>query len=113
MKHFIVNGREFEVTERDISLMFGDQDGIIDPDDEIVPIETDDLAALAFEADVFPSRGQARKNGLGGAVPHGLFLFGTKKKRFWVWNPIPPTSQPTFDPTMEHTDRWFLRGCRG
>lgn len=109
MKHFVVNPDAFEfdgqvgITDRDIDLVFGPLNAF----DEVARIETTDLAVLAVEAGVFPSRGQARKNGLGGSIPHGLHLLGTKKHRFWVWSPVPPTEEPTFSTSLDHTNKWF------
>jgi len=105
IRHFIVNPDTLEggLTSRDVDLIFGPLEEM----DEVVEIEATDLAVLAVEARVFPSRGQARKNGLGGPIPHGVHFLGTKKRRFWVWSPAPPEQEPTFNPGMDHTLRFF------
>jgi hypothetical protein len=107
IQHFIVCPDVLDggLTDRDIDLIFGP----LEPHDHVQTIEADDLAAVAVQAGVFPSRGQARKNGLGGPVPHGVHLLGTKKRKFWVWSPAPPSSPPVFNPGMDHTDRWWMR----
>jgi hypothetical protein len=43
------------------------------------------IEELMVEAGVFPSKGQARKNGHAGEIPFGLSKLGTKKKPVWVW----------------------------
>lgn len=50
-------------------------------------IET--LEDLAVLAEIFPSKGQARKNGVTGEIPFGIHLLGTKKKKVWVWRAPP------------------------
>jgi hypothetical protein len=56
-----------------------------DPTARVVHADETTLEALAVLAGIFPSKGQARKNGLAGDVPAGITLQGTKKKKFWVW----------------------------
>ena len=102
MKHFVVNP--------DRSMSFGDMEcifGPLDGTEDIVSVDSDDLAAMAAEAGVFKSRGEARRNGLSGPCPNGLWQFGTKKKRFWVWNPKSPTGKVTVNLSFDKTKRWF------
>lgn len=47
--------------------------------------EISSMEELAVLAGIFPSRGQARKNGMTGEIPKGIWLLGTKKKKVWVW----------------------------
>lgn len=56
------------------------EDGILFLHADISTME--DLAVLV---EIFPSKGQARKNGMTGEIPFGIWLLGTKKKRVWVW----------------------------
>jgi len=102
MKHFIVNP-EHNLRMKDIAIVFGPLDGT----EHIVNLEHDDLAVMAVEAGVFESRGQARKSGLGGPCPTGLWQFGTKKRRFWVWNPNSPSGKVIVETNFDKTRRWF------
>lgn len=102
MKHFIVNP-DHNLRMADVDIVFGPLDGT----EEIVNLEHDDLAVMAVEAGVFTSKGQARKNGLGGPCPTGLWQFGTKKRRFWVWNPNSPSGKVTVGANFDKTKRWF------
>ena len=106
IKNFIVNSSALPggVTDRDIVV-------VLHPEsfDEVECIEAEDLAMLAVAAGIFASRSQARKNGLAGPIPHGLHLFGTKKKRFWVWSPAPPARPPVFHENFDYTMRWMER----
>jgi hypothetical protein len=103
MLHFVVERTGKSVREDDIELMFGPFEGW----DEIVKVDTDDLATMAVRAGVFLSKTQARKNGLGGPAPHGLHQIGTKKRRFWVWNPQPSDEQVTLKPSFDRSTGWF------
>ncbi len=103
--NFIVNHKE--VVETDIPSMFGDFDGNIADFDEIVLSEATTLEELAVTAKIFLSKGQARKNKLFGPIPHGLSWFGTKKKRFWVWNPVLTDEEIVVSPNFDHTEKWF------
>ena len=102
MKHFIVNP-DHNLRMADVDIVFGPLDGT----EEIVNLEHDDLATMAMEAGVFKSKGEARKNGLGGPCPTGLWQFGTKKRRFWVWNPNSPSGKVTVGANFNKTKRWF------
>ena len=102
MKHFIVNP-DHNLRMADVDIVFGPLDGT----EQIVNLEHDDLAVMAVEAGVFESKGQARKNGLGGPCPTGLWQFGTKKRRFWVWNPNSPSGKVTVEANFDKTNRWF------
>ena len=102
MKHFVVNPQR-NVSFDDIDCIFGPLDG----SEDIVAIESDDLAAMAAEAGVFKSRSEARRNGLDGPCPTGVWQFGTKKKRFWVWNPQSPTGRVIVNCNFDKTSRWF------
>ena len=101
--HFVVQNPNFPVSERDIELVFGPAKA----SDEIIEVQSDDLAAMAVEAGIFPSKGQSRKNGLSGPAPHGLHQIGTKKRRFWVWNPEASGEQVTFNLAFDRTQGWF------
>ena len=101
--HFVVEREENVVSDRDIELVFGP----VATGEAIVRVETDDLAFMAVEAGVFPSRGQARKSGLEGPAPHGLHQIGTQKKRFWVWNPHPGPEKVILNPSFDKTLGWF------
>jgi len=103
LKHFIVSPKKKDVSSEDIDLIFGPLDGT----EEIVTLESDDLAAMASDAGVFHSKNEARRNGLEGPCPSGIWLFGTKKKRFWVWNPNSPTGKVTVKVAFDKTSRWF------
>jgi hypothetical protein len=101
--HFVVEKPDFPVSERDIELIFGPTG----PLDKVIKVQTDDLASMAVEAGLFPSKGQSRKNGLHGPAPHGLHQIGTKKRRFWVWNPKSSDDKVTFSLTFDRTQGWF------
>ena len=103
MLHFVVITPDCPVSERDIELIFGP----LIEGEQIVKVQSDDLASMAVEAGVFPSKGQSRKNGLDGPAPHGLHQIGTKKRRFWVWNPAPSGEKVTLNPSFDRTQGWF------
>ena len=103
MLHFVVSNDQNPVSDEDIELVFGPFDG----DEEIVRVQSDDLAAMAADAGVFPSRGQARKNGLEGPAPDGCNRIGTKKRRFWVWNPHPTDEEVVMKPAFNRNVGWF------
>lgn len=65
------------------------------------------MEALAARSGVFPSRGQARKNGFSGPIPHGFALWGTDAGNFFVWNPHPPTESPTISRKRDLTRSWW------
>jgi hypothetical protein len=88
MLHFVVDS-DNQVSERDIELVFGP----LGQDDEIVKVQAPDLAAMAEQANVFPSRGQSRKN--------------AKKRRFWVWNPVASEEKVTLSPSFDRTQGWM------
>jgi len=102
MKHFVVNPDQ-NLSMKDLDIVFGPLDGT----EEIVVHDHDDLAAMAAEAGVFKSKGEARKNGLGGPCPNGLWLLGTKKRRFWVWNPGSPSGKVVLNVNFDKSGRWF------
>ena len=101
--HFVVQNPNFPVSKKDIELVFGPTKA----SDEIIEVQSADLAAMAVEAGIFPSRGQSRKNGLSGPAPHGLHQIGTKKRRFWVWNPVASAEKVTLNPSFDKTQGWF------
>ena len=103
MLHFVVTNDQNPVSDEDIELVFGPFDG----DEEIVRVQSDDLSAMAADAGVFPSRGQARRNGLGGPAPQGVNRIGTKKRRFWVWNPHPTDEEVVMKPAFNRNAGWF------
>jgi hypothetical protein len=103
LKHFVVQRENQIVQQRDIDLVFGP----LEAGEEILVIDHDDLATMAVEAGLFPSKGQSRRNGLGGPAPHGLHQIGTKKRRFWVWNPVPSVEKVTLNPSFDRTLGWF------
>lgn len=80
MKLFVINSAGFE------DLI----DWVMEPEsfDELITTPDDwNLETLAVEAGIFKSKNFARSNGFCGEVPHGVCRLGTKKNRFWVWNP--------------------------
>ena len=101
--HFVVEFSESPVSDGDIALMFGP----LTEGERIVRVQSDDLSAMAVEAGLFPSKGQSRKNGLGGPAPHGLHLIGTRKRRFWVWNLTSPSEKVTFNLSFDRSPGWF------
>ena len=103
MLHFVVDDDQNPVSSEDIELVVG----ILNNDEEIVRVQSDDLSAMAADAGVFPSRGQARKNGLGGPAPQGVNRIGTKKRRFWVWNPSPTAEEVVMKPSFNRNAGWF------
>ena len=107
IKNFIINAKQAEVTDKDIRMIFGDVNGDLHSSDEIVITEMKTLEELAVVAAIFPSKTRARKNNFHGPVPHGLSWFGTKKRRFWVWNPIPLAEgeEVVISPNFNHTHK--------
>lgn len=91
----------FFTDDQDVEAVFGPYD----ESDKLRGIDKDtDLSVLARIAQVFPSSSAARRAGCTGPIPHGLNIIGTKKKRFWVWNPHGTTE---FDHPLNKTARWF------
>ena len=103
MKHFVVQRENHTVAQRDIDLVFGP----LEAHEEILVVDHDDLATMAVAAGLFPSKGQSRRNGLAGPAPHGLHQIGTKKRRFWVWNPVPGDEKVILNPSFNRTLGWF------
>lgn len=68
-------------TERDIELLFGDE--------EVHFTDADDLSILMKEMGIFTSTSEARRAGRVGPIPSGFtFEFKASKKcRLWIWNP--------------------------
>lgn len=88
-----------------------DIEAIMQPDThELVCRVTDphdaNMEALAARAGVFPSRGQARKNGFSGSVPHGLEMFGAGGCSFFAWNPVEPATKPTIGKKRKLWKHW-------
>lgn len=107
--NFVITGGELEVSDDEIF-----DNMIVNPEiDQVFKIECSNLETLAAEAGVFQSKGKARKSGFSGPIPHGISFLGTKKKRFWVWNPNPPESEPTISKSFDHTNRWFEKNFSG
>lgn len=102
---FIVNVAREEVEDL-LPAMFCEI-GVETPPINLVFSQAQNLEALAVEAGLFPSKGQARKNGFSGPFPWGLRLLGTKHRRFWVWNPKPTTEVVTLAKGFDHTARYF------
>jgi hypothetical protein len=70
--------------ERDKNLFFGPLD-----EEEFIVIEGNLLAHVVAAAEIFPSVGQARKNGWDKPIPAGYseYIAGKHKKRICVLNP--------------------------
>ena len=58
---------------------------------ERVDIST--MEELGVLAGIFPSKGQAKKNGFIGPIPTGINLLGSKKTKVWVWNHPNPSKK--------------------
>jgi hypothetical protein len=70
---------------RDIHDMFcGLNETTVPPDLHIFDMSAT-LADLVVYIGVFPSKGQAKKNGWGGEIPFGCNEFKVGKRVFWVW----------------------------
>jgi len=110
---FVIDtGPDNPVSDADIEL-------ILQPDSfEVVVRVTNPhdacMEALGARAGAFPSKGQARKNGFVGSVPHGLEMFGAGGRSFFVWNPTEPDKKPTIGKKRILTRAWFrfLDGMR-
>jgi len=76
----VIVSNEF-VQERDIELLFGDED--------VHFTQATDLSVLMKELGVFDSTSAARRAGRVGPIPTGFtFEFkASKKRRLWIWNP--------------------------
>ena len=83
MNHFIVGDMTPLQRVLDIETVFGPIDG----SESFIAVTDPGVANMAVMAGVFKSKGQSRKSGMTGSAPPGLSLLGTKKNRFWVWNP--------------------------
>lgn len=68
-------------TERDLELLFGDE--------EVVFAKSDEMGALMRELGIFESASAARRAGRDGPVPAGWThnFKASKKVRIWIWNP--------------------------
>ncbi len=111
MDDFVVNVPREEV-EHLLPAMFSEI-GDETPPDNLVFLDAESLEAFAVVAGLFPSRGQARKNGFAGPFPWGLSLLGTKHRRVWVWSPRQPDGPVTLLPGFDHTARFFQEFSRG
>lgn len=81
-----------------------------DPWEQVVLTNVNDLAALAAFAGAYESRGQARKAGVSGPAFHGIEVYGTRIRSFFVWNPTPPSTPPTLTGMSRKrllTDDWW------
>jgi hypothetical protein len=105
IKNFIVNADSVGVTEHDVAAIFGDINGVIDNTDDIIFSDATELEELAVAAGIFPSKTRARNNKFSGPIPWGVNFFGTKKRRFWVWNPKPSTKEITISISFDHTNK--------
>jgi hypothetical protein len=99
---FVIIGGDLNPTDKDISNFLCPE-----PVDQIFKIDNTSLEELACMSGIFNSKGLARKNGLFGDIPHGISFIGTKKRRFWVWNPNQLTSDIRFDRSFDHTKKYF------
>ena len=77
------------------------------PWEQVIRTNADQMEALAAFSGAMPSRGQARKNGFSGPIPHGLEMYGTKALSFWCWNAFPQPSKPTIGKKKVLTSHWF------
>jgi hypothetical protein len=99
-------------TDPDNPVSDEDIEAILQPDSfEVVVRVTNPrdacMEALGARSRVFPSKGQARKNGFAGPVPHGLEVFGAGGSSFFVWNPTHPESKPIIGKRRILTKQWF------
>jgi hypothetical protein len=101
IKNFIVNHEE--LTDEMIDWVMSP----VPDQDIIIRSSSKDMEDLAVEAGLFPSRGQARKNGFCGTIPWGLSMLGTKKNRFWVWNTAKSDISPSFNQGFDWTEKVF------
>lgn len=81
IQNFLINNVNSEDL---IDVIFDPEEGL---DEVIISSNNLLLEDMAVIAGIFPSKGQARKNGFSGEAPFGLWCLGTKKRWFWVWNP--------------------------
>jgi hypothetical protein len=102
MLYFVVTRPGFLVRDCDIVSVFGRMD-----EGRLIKIEHDDLAEMAVEAGIFPSKSQACEAGLEGPAPHGVHLIGTKKTRFWVWCPHSSGEKVVLSPCFDKSQGWF------
>lgn len=93
MRNFLVNNtlvpKVLETPEGPIE----QPEGVLDLcpnffDEEFEVIDATNCETLAVLVGIFDSKSSARKNGFAGPIPFGLSCLGTKKKWFFVWNPI-------------------------
>lgn len=50
-----------------------------------VRLQVSTMEELFVAVGIFPSKGQARKNGCTGPIPSGIHQMGSQKNRFWLW----------------------------
>lgn len=78
-----------------------------DPWEQVVITNVNELAVLAAFAGAFESRGQARKAGMSGTTFHGIEVYGSQTRSFFVWNPTPSVPSPTMNPKRLQTEAWW------
>ncbi len=83
-RNFLVNRNLLDFSEEDLKSLLE----ILFDNELVEDSELTNMESLAVEAGIFKSRGDARKNNFVGPIPFGFNCFGTKKKWFFVWNPI-------------------------
>ena len=66
------------VTEHDKELFFGDDKEFITIDEEWI------MAHVMFKSGIFPSVGQARKNGWNKPIPDGFWTKNVGKLKTWI-----------------------------
>lgn len=86
---------------REQELILGAEGG--EPEDFVLVDPSTPLEVLARDANVFASASTARKAGLKGPVPHGLCAWGTKRRRFFTYRPIPHDDKVVVDPAFDKT----------
>jgi hypothetical protein len=78
--------RSSPYTEKDLDLIFGDNEGRIE--EEILFVEDVDLSVLVKDLGIYPSTTRARAAGRVGALPKGYTVIKASKTRFlFLWNP--------------------------
>ncbi len=114
-----LNGNDVEAGSRPVFKLF-----VIDPDrklegdwilrvltpdpwEQVIITNVEDIAALAAFSGAFESRGQARKAGMSGSAFHGIELYGTRNRSFFVWNPESPGVAPTMSRKRLLTRGWW------
>lgn len=102
--NFVIFSGEFQPSDEEIF-----ENMITSESDVIIKTNEINLESLAVSAGIFESKSKSRRAGFFGPIPFGISFLGTKKKRFWVWNPNNNNDLITIDSSFDYTTKWFTK----